>query len=124
MLFGEYLIKIEKISEDELNFALEFQRDDNVMSAVSAIGKGYLTYGDVSKIMDYMRETDMGFEETSVSLGLLNKEEIKIITDSKGKTHYRIGELLVMCGSISKVEMEVELLNFKNISIQPPNPLC
>lgn len=30
MLFGEYLIKIEKISEDELNFALEFQRDDNV----------------------------------------------------------------------------------------------
>jgi hypothetical protein len=120
MLFGEYLIKIGKISEDELSFALEFQRDDNVMSAVSAVGKGYLSYGDVSKIMDSMRETGMGFEETSISLGLLDKEEVKVITESKGKTHYKIGELLVMCGAISKVEMEIELLNFKNIRNKEP----
>ncbi|MBI3599815.1 MAG: hypothetical protein HY097_04125 [Nitrospinae bacterium] len=113
MLFGEYLISKCKITEGELLFALKFQRNENVMAAINGVAKGYLTYEDVSKIMDYLRETGLRFDEAVINMGLLNMEQIKEISNGKENIHHRIGEILVMCGVISKLEMEAEHLNFK-----------
>jgi len=112
MFFGEYLIYKGKITQEELDFALKFQKDDNIINAISAVINGYLKYEDVSIIMDYMRGTGLEFGEAALNLRLLNKKQIEKIMSDKKKVHHQIGEILVMCGAISKIEMEMELRGF------------
>ncbi|MBI3814421.1 MAG: hypothetical protein HY279_08155 [Nitrospinae bacterium] len=112
MFFGEYLIYKEKISQEDLNFALKFQKDENIMNAISAITNGYLKYEDISKIMDYMRMSGLKFNEAAVNLRLLNNEQIEKILSDKEKVQHQIGEILVMCGAIGKIEIEKELRSF------------
>ncbi len=112
MFFGEYLIYKGKITQEELDFALKFQKDENIMNAISAITNGYLKYEEISIVMDYMRGTGLKFGEAAVNLRLLNNEQIEKILSDKEKVQHQIGEILVMCGAIGKTEMEEELRNF------------
>lgn len=112
MFFGEYLIYKGKIKHEDLGFAIRFQKDENIMSAISAITSGYLKYEEISMIMDCMRGTGLKFEEAALNLKLLNAEQIKKIFNDKKMRQHLIGEILVMCGAISKTEMERELRSF------------
>jgi len=112
MFFGEYLIYKGKIKHEDLGFAIKFQKDENIMSAISAITSGYLKYEEISMIIDCMRETCLKFEEAALNLKLLNTEQIKKIFYDKKMWQHLIGEILVMCGAISKTEMERELRSF------------
>ena len=111
MKFGEYLLKKEKITHNELEKALKFQSEDFVIIGEMAVNQNVLNKEQVRDILELQKKQGGFFGDIAVNLGFLKKGELEKRLEIH-KERFLIGEKLVSYGAIGKEEMEEEFKHF------------
>ncbi len=115
MKFGEHLVKKGKIEESELEAALKFQEEEHITLGVLAVRENLLNNKQLSAILDNQREKrERGglFGEIAIELGFLTRDDIDKLLILQKESRNFLGEILILCGAISKNDLEDELRQF------------
>ncbi len=110
--FGEFLLYEGKVDAYELENALNYQKNENVVLGVLAVQEKYLTEWQLCIILDSQRERGGRFGEIAIELGYINEGDIGALLKMQDEKHIRIGEVLVLFGAIGREEMELNLQLF------------
>lgn len=112
MLFGQYLVSEEIITQEDLSTLITIQDEINRSFVISALELEEITPDDLKVAHHYQREKAMTMEEALLALGIIDKERIEMIKAFLDKKRIKIGELLVKKGIISEDELNKLLAEF------------
>ena len=76
---GQKLIARGLITEDQLNEALVYQKENNVLVGEALIGLGYLTSGQLAAFIQADKNAPIG--EVLIERGYLNREKLNRALD-------------------------------------------
>ncbi|MFQ5788238.1 MAG: hypothetical protein ACE5H1_09690 [Thermodesulfobacteriota bacterium] len=114
--FGEYLLYEGKIDEYELELALNFQKQKHAALGVLAVQERFLDDSQLCAVLDYQRLKGKGlFGEIAIELGFLSKDEVDTLLGMQKEKHIRIGDVLVLFGSVTREDMEEALKGFHGL---------
>jgi hypothetical protein len=116
MFFGQYLLRKEIISVQQLTTAVAFTRIANDKLGTLAVRRKYLTDEQVDQIHAEQRICDLPFGEIAAQHGLLNSAQIEELLQTQREHHMRIGEALVALGYIDKELLSELLSDFAEVS--------
>ncbi len=112
LFFGQYLLDKEVITEQQLNDAVEYQRNHVERIGEIAVKEGYLTRDQARKVNFEQRLTDKMFGELAVSMGYLNEEQLERILTEQKNNHVHIGEALVKKGALTEQDLKRYLIDY------------
>lgn len=113
MMFGRYLIMKGKITDQELNEALNVQSELNRSLAEELIERGHITLAGFREAWAYQREKFITFKEAVLELELVGREVIQEVEKACAGRHIKLGELLVQKGALTNDELISSLKEFK-----------
>ncbi len=113
ILFGRFLVRECKVSEEDLKEVTRVQSEINWSYATTAIGNDFITLEDLKKALTYQREKGIRFRDALTELKITDDETIKKIDDAHKENSVKLGELLVKKGMITKEALEEALTLFK-----------
>ncbi len=93
--FGEFLLTEGKIDAYELESALRYQKEGDVILGVLAVQEKYLTEWQLCIILDSQRERGGLFGEVAIELSFIKRDDVGALLKMQGEKHIRIGEVLV-----------------------------
>lgn len=112
-LFGRYLVRGEKISEDEFEEALRIQSEINRSFASKALEGDFVTIEQFKEARMLQRRKGILFSKALIELGYANQAKINAIENTFSQERINIGELLIKRGSLSKEDLDEALEKFK-----------
>ena len=110
--FGGFLLNEGKIGEYDLERALSYQRVEHVAIGVLAVREKYLSERQLCDVKGHQRERGGLFGEIAIELGLLSEGCVNVLLMMQKGNNRRIGEILVMLGSVKRDDMESHLQMF------------
>ncbi len=110
--FGEYLLYEGKINANELECALNYQKEGYAVLGVLAVQEDRLSVQQLCDVLDHQRERGGLFGEIAVEMGFISEEDVDTLLKMQGEKHIRIGEVLVLFGAIRRDHMESCLQSF------------
>jgi hypothetical protein len=98
--FGQYLVKKNVITRDDLWKAVQLQHRTNLLFGETARSLGMISHEDVERVHAAQRKKDLNFGEMCVNMGLLTKEQVGQVAEHQKKNRLRLGDALVRNGAI------------------------
>ncbi len=113
LLFGQYLAKKGLITEQEIVWARIMQKRENKRIGQLARERGLMSKEDVEKVLTLQEhDPDKRFVELAVEQKILGPEEVEKLLREQEDSHLFFGDALVKLGSLTKEELERELVEF------------
>ncbi len=113
ILFGRFLVREGKISEQDLRQLVQVQSELNSSYALAAIEGEFITIDEFKKTRSFQREKLINFRDALKELQIADDEKLAGIDESISSNNVRIGELLVQKGILSDEELKQVLADFK-----------
>ena len=115
--FGQYLLEKGRITSQQLLDALDFQKDITAPLGAMALEKGLLTADQIRQILAQQKRRKSSFAELAREMGLLKQAQIdEMMADQETSHRLRLGEALVLKGSISPEILDKELKEYRKES--------
>jgi len=114
ILFGRFLVRQGKISEEALSYVTKVQAEINQCFPAIALEGDFISLDDFKKALDYQRQNGIKFSEALKELNIANDETIEKINNMCRAKRVKLGELLVKRGFITEEELKKALEEFKN----------
>jgi hypothetical protein len=114
ILFGRFLVRQGKISEEALLYVTKVQTEINQCFSAVALESDFISLDDFKKALNYQRESGIKFSEALKELKIANDETIEKINDMCRTKRVKLGELLVKRGFITEDDLKTALEEFKN----------
>lgn len=111
--FGEYLLKHEVVTEEQLEAAMRCQKEHHILLGTLAVNKGYLSSQQVSLILDEQQKVNHKFGWLAVEKGFLSPEQVQELIREQGENHIYLGEALIRLGYVSMNKLQVHLNAFQ-----------
>jgi hypothetical protein len=114
--FGDYLVELNIIQEQDLVRALEIQKTDKVPLGQLALQQGLIDNKALFRILSLQRKDggrNQTFGQLAIQLGYLTEEQISELLEKQIHTNRLLGELLVSQGFVSQVGMIKALKKFR-----------
>jgi nucleoid DNA-binding protein len=121
-LFGQYLVRMGKVTQADIEEALLLQEVLEDTLGATALAQDLITFKQVGDILDRMDDSGENFSEATAALGLLNDEQIKKLQTEVEQNHFRLGQLLVATTKLSKTGLEDQLKTFPAERLLVPGP--
>ncbi len=112
-LFGRYLVRGEKITEEELDEALRVQSEINKSFASKAIEGDFITIDQFKEARLLQRKKGILFRTALLELEYTDEEKLNDIEQAFSHERIKLGDLLVKRNMISKEELASALEKFK-----------
>jgi hypothetical protein len=113
LLFGRYLVRRGKISEEQLLETTKVQAEINRSFAVAALENEFITLDDFKKAIAYQRQEGIRFREALLQLEIADEETIKRIHNASDAKSVKLGALLVKKGLMEENDLQATLDEFK-----------
>lgn len=113
ILFGRYLVRNGKISEEQLSEAIKVQYEINRSFAVTALANEYITLEEFKKALVCQRNEGIRFREALRRLHIASDETIEKTDNALSKKSIKLGELLVLKGLVEQHELNKILADFR-----------
>ena len=113
LLFGRYLVRHGKISEEQLSEATKVQNEINRSFAITALENDYITLDDLKKVLACQRKEGIRFREALKRLQIRDDKTIEKIDMALSEKNVKLGELLVIKGLMEHDELISILYEFK-----------
>ncbi|RJR18177.1 MAG: hypothetical protein C4581_06565 [Nitrospiraceae bacterium] len=113
ILFGRYLVRNGKISEEQLSEAIKVQYEINRSFAVTALENEYITLEEFKKALACQRNEGIRFREALRRLQIASDETIEKIDNALSEKSVKLGELLVLKGLVEQHELNKILADFR-----------
>ncbi|MFH1784131.1 MAG: response regulator [bacterium] len=112
--FGQYLLAKNRITQQQLEDGLKYQKEKNLTLETMCIRGGYITKEHAREIHEEQRKIpDKSFSELAVEKGFIDQESLEDVIREQKKNQIYFGEALTGIGVLKKEEVEEELKNFK-----------
>ncbi len=113
ILFGRFLVRKGKISNEALNEAIKVQSEINRSFAAVAVEHGFISFDDFKKALGHQRENGLRFRDSLAELKIADEETLLKIDSSFKETTIKLGELLVKRGALVRDDLEEALKDFR-----------
>jgi len=122
-LLGQYLVRMGKVTQADIEEALLLQEVLEGTLGASALARDLISFKQVGEILDRMDESGESFNDAALALGLLSADQIKMLQAEEEKSHFRLGQLLVATTKLSQEVLEKQLDAFpsERLLITSPN---
>ena len=110
--FGQFLLEQGLISQDQLNEAISFQRENNALLGSLALEKGMMTREQVVEVMREQQLRCEKFGEIARRKNYLTDEQVRGLLKVQGKNHVFLGEALTRRNYLSIRELNRQLNRF------------
>ena len=113
-VFGEYLVNQEVISKQQLEDAVLYQKEYNILLGKLAMERGYLDSAQVEEIINEQKLTPKKFGKLAKEKGYLTEKELEELKQVQSENHIFLGEVLNRLGYIDVEKLNVFLNSFKH----------
>ena len=121
-LFGQYLVRMGKVTQDDIEEALLLQEVLEDTLGATALARDLITFRQVGDILDRIDESGEDFTEAAIGLGLLSTGQIEKLNREVEQSHFRLGQLLVATTKLSQAGLEAQLVEFPAERLLVPGP--
>ena len=112
--FGQYLLAKNKITSQELEAALKYQKEKNLTLETICKREGLLNEDEAKQVHNVQKEfPDKSFAEIVVEKNFLDQETLEDVIKEQKKNQVYLGQALVGVGAVSQEEINQELKNYK-----------
>jgi len=111
--FGHYLLNKGIITNQQLQEAMDKQRETRVKLGVLAINQNVMTAAQVDEVHQAQMQKDKRFGEIAVELGYVTEEQIEQLLSSQKSAHLLLGQALLDQEILSYDSFSAALSNFK-----------
>ena len=113
ILFGRFLVRKGKISNEALNEAIKVQSEINRSFAAVAVEHGLISFDDFKKALGHQRENGLRFRDSLAELKIADEETLSKIDSVFKETTIKLGELLVKREDLVRDDLEEALKDFR-----------
>jgi hypothetical protein len=111
--FGQFLLEQGLISQEQLNEAISFQRENNALLGSLALEKGLMTREQVLEVMEEQQLRSEKFGEIARRKKYLTDEQLRELLKIQGQNHVFLGEALTRRHYLSIRELNRQLNRFE-----------
>ncbi len=111
--FGNYLLRRQLVSSEQLSEALQIQKNTRLKLGVLAINAGLMTADQVEKAHDRQQRADKRIGDVMVEMGFLTKDQVEELLRTQPTGHLLLGQTLVDKGYMSNAQFESALKSYK-----------
>ena len=111
--FGNYLLRKQLISPENLSEAFQIQKNTRLKLGVLAINAGYMTADQVEKAHDQQQRADKRIGDVMVEMGFLTSEQVEELLKTQPSGHLLLGQALVDKGYMTTEQFETALRSYK-----------
>ncbi|MDY6953448.1 MAG: hypothetical protein SWE60_18215, partial [Thermodesulfobacteriota bacterium] len=107
--FGEFLVEKGAITSAQLDSALAYQKQNNVLLGALAVQKGYMTQEQVAEIVILQRQLNDKFGQIAIEKKYLTVERLGALLSMQAENHLYLGEALVRMGLVDPEKINTYL---------------
>ena len=112
-LFGKYLVKKGKLTEEEYHSAIQKHLSIRVPIGTIAMAEGLLTEAQVREIHRLQKQFDKLFGDIAVEKGYLTEVQVEDLLHKQGNPYLQFLEVLLEMGKFTISEMDIEFAAFQ-----------
>ncbi|MBZ0252403.1 MAG: hypothetical protein K8I02_03600 [Candidatus Methylomirabilis sp.] len=112
-MFGQYLLKKNLISEEDVSGARRLQLRSNQALGVIARQRGMLTPHQIREVREVQKRWGLKFGAVAVRLGFLSAPDLRELLLIQRHSHLYFGACLVAIGAIDDITMQRELDRYR-----------
>lgn len=112
-LFGKYLVKKGKLTEEEYRSAIQQHLTIRVPIGTIAVAEGVLTEAQVGEIHRQQKQFDKLFGDIAVEKGYLTAEQVEELLHKQGNPYLQFLEVLLEMEKLTISEMDAEFAAFQ-----------
>ena len=103
--FGEFLVASGALSQQDLETAILYQKENNKLLGELAVEKSMLSRQQVFDCLYLQRKTRKKFGKIALEKGYLSQDQLSILLARQAENHIFIGEAIVRNGMVSGDKM-------------------
>ncbi len=111
--FGNYLLRKQLVSPEQLSEALQLQKNTRLKLGVLAINAGLMTADQVERAHDRQQRADKRIGDVMVEMGFLTKDQVEELLKTQPTGHLLLGQTLVDKGYMTNAQFENALKDYK-----------
>ena len=111
--FGQYLLKKEYLTADQLKTALEYQQSVRLKLGVLAVNAGYMNSQQAKLVHEMQSKFDKRFGELAVESGYLKEEQVEELLSSQSFGYLLLAQALIDKNYISLEKFEESIHEYK-----------
>ncbi|MBU1710845.1 MAG: hypothetical protein KKE17_12645 [Proteobacteria bacterium] len=112
MKFGEYLVMTKMATEEDIQLALETQRQAGRPFGKCARNIGFLNKKQNIRILLEQLRTQQRYGEIAVKLGFLTEEQVDLLLTDQRKGSFPLGKILIAQTDLTRKDLAMALKNF------------
>jgi aspartate ammonia-lyase len=105
MRFGDFLINEKLVTQEQLNRALDYQRDYNRPMGIFAQKLGFISRKDNVRILLEHIKTGKRYGDIAVEKGFMTQEQIRKVLEAQSRDSVMLGKILVQNGALTKSQL-------------------
>lgn len=121
-LFGQFLIRQDKVRQADIEEALVLQEILHDSLGAAALASDLITFKQVGQILEHMDNSESNFIEAAIELKILTPKQIEDLKVKTGDCQFRLGQLLVATTKLTQKELDEELAHFASERLLIPSP--
>ena len=114
--FGNYLLAQEVVTREQLIQALQKMSSTQIKLGTLAIHAGYMTAGEVDRIIIEQTHQDKRFGELAVSEGYLTEMQVAELLQSQQPDFLLLGQALVEEGIINNQQLQDLIIDYQSLN--------
>jgi len=111
--FGQYLLKKEYLTSEQLKTALEYQQSVRLKLGVLAVNAGYMNSQQAKIVHEMQSKFDKRFGELAVESGYLKEEQVEELLSSQSFGYLLLAQALIDKNYISLEKFEESIHEYK-----------
>ena len=111
--FGQYLLKNEYLTAEQLKTALEYQQSVRLKLGVLAVNAGYMNSHQAKLIHEMQSKVDKRFGEIAVEAGYLKAEQVEELLSSQSSGYLLLAQALIDKNYMSLEKFEEAIHEYK-----------
>ena len=112
-LFSDFLIEKKKLTKEQFQEVVEYQKKNDISLSKIALDEGYLTKEDLKLINEKQQVYDRKFSNTVLDLMLLSTNQLEQLLKRYDENHISFYDALIHKELITKDELENELKSYE-----------
>ena len=111
--FGQYLLKKEYLTSEQLKTALEYQQSVRLKLGILAVNAGFMNSQQAKLVHEMQSKFDKRFGELAVESGYLKEEQVEELLSSQSFGYLLLAQALIDKNYISLEKFEESIYEYK-----------
>lgn len=114
--FGNYLLTRDIVTKEQLITAMQKKTSQHMKLGTLAIHAGYMTAGEVDRVIILQTHQDKRFGEIAIHEGYLTETQVAELLKKQKPDFLRLGQVLIEDGVLDNEQLQDAIINYQSES--------